>query len=56
MSEKNSIDYSVFTTDATVNLNTSKAYLNATPLVSDALNNIQNVEEMFFFVVSIIII
>ncbi|WP_263833874.1 beta strand repeat-containing protein [Sulfurospirillum oryzae] len=41
--EKNSINYSGFAADATINLNTAKAYLNATPSLYDSVTNIQNV-------------
>lgn len=41
-SERNSIDYSGFSTDATINLNTSKAYLNATSSLFDTISNIHN--------------
>ncbi|MDO9304775.1 MAG: hypothetical protein Q7T77_05570 [Sulfuricurvum sp.] len=42
-SERNTIDYSGFTDDATVNLNTSQAYLNGPSPLIDSVNNIQNV-------------
>ena len=42
-SERNTIDYSGFTDDATVNLTTSQAYLNGPSPLIDSVNNIQNV-------------
>lgn len=42
-SERNTIDYSGFIDDATVNLTTSQAYLNEPSPLIDSVNNIQNV-------------
>ncbi len=41
--EKNVVDYSEFAAGASINLNVGQAYLNSTPLIKDALLNIQNV-------------
>lgn len=43
VSERNTIDYSGFTDDATVNLTTSQAHLNGPSPLIDSVNNIQNV-------------